>query len=130
MNSIGLCVCEVCGTQSVDHAGWFAVADAGRCVEILPWKDELRARPDCHHACCGDHLQQLIFTSAAREFSRPAIPVSHHRGGWNPSSLVPATEAAPSRSSEEAILNVLNEIDSVLQRPSEEEEEEQTSFDA
>ena len=129
MNSIGLCVCEICGTQSADHAGWFAVAGAGNRMEILPWQDELRTRADCHHACCGDHLQQLIFTTAARELAKPALPLSTVRGGWNPSSLVPPADAKPATTKEEALLSVLKEIDSVLQGPTE-EEEENPQFDA
>ena len=127
MNSIGLCVCEVCGSQSADHAGWFAVAEAGSQVEILPWKDELRSRDDCHHACCGEHLQKLIFSSAARELSRHAVALRTHKGGFHPLALVPSGETKPSN--EEAILSVLAEIDSVLQGKTE-DEEEQTSFDA
>jgi hypothetical protein len=129
VNSIGLCVCEVCGSQSADHAGWFAVAEAGSQVEILPWKDELRTRDDCHHACCGEHLQKLIFSSAARELSRHAATISSHKGGWHPLALVPTGEAKPSTSNEEAILSVLAEIDAVLQEKTE-DEDEQPSFDA
>lgn len=129
VNSLGLCVCEICGTQSADHTGWFAVAGAGKNIEILPWKEELRTRPDCHHACCGDHLQQLIFSTAARELARPSIPLSVERGGWNPATLVPAPTPKSAASSEETILNVLSEIDSVLQE-STEDEEENPRFDA
>lgn len=130
MNPLGLCVCEICGTQSADHAGWFAVAGAGKNIEILPWQEELRTRPDCHHACCGDHLQQLIFSTAARELAKPSAALSVQRGGWNPATLVPPPDGKPARSKEEAILNVLNEIDSVLQGPTEEEEENPPHFDA
>lgn len=133
MNSIGLCVCEICGTQSGDHAGWFAVAGGGKNLEILPWVEDLRARSDCHHACCGDHLQQLIFSTAARELAKPSIPLTLQRGGWNPATLVPAPVAAadkPARSNEDAIMDVLSEIDSVLQGPTEEDEEAPASFDA
>ncbi len=131
MNSLGLCVCEVCGTQSADHAGWFAVTGAGNLIEILPWQDELSTRTDCHYSCCGDHLQQLIFSTAARELSKPALPLTVHRGGWNPATLVPPpADAKPGASSEEAILNVLSEIDSVLQGPTEDEEDAPASFDA
>ena len=129
MNSLGLCVCEVCGSQSADHAGWFSVAGAGKNIEILPWQDDLRSRPDCHHACCGDHLQQLIFSTAARELAKPSISLSTQRGGWNPATLVPPAEGKPA-STEEAILNVLSEIDSVLQGPTEDEEENSPRFDA
>lgn len=130
MNLLGLCVCEICGTQSADHAGWFALAGAGNRIEILPWQDDLRVRPDCRHACCSDHLQQLIFSTAAREFSQPALPLTLHRGGWHPSSLVPATDAKAARSNEDAILSVLNEIDSVLQGPTADEEDGPNAFDA
>jgi hypothetical protein len=130
VNSLGLCVCEICGTQSGDHAGWFAVTGGGNNIEILPWQENLRARPDCHHACCGDHLQQLIFSTAARELAKPSIPLSLQRGGWNPATLVPPADAKPATSNEEAILNVLSEIDSVLQGPTAEEEEEPPRFDA
>jgi len=130
VNSLGLCVCEICGTQSADHAGWFAVAGAGNRMEILPWQDEFRTRDDCHHVCCGDHLQKLIFSAAARELAKPALPLATHRGGWNPSSLVPPPEAkAAATTKEEALLSVLNEIDSVLQGPTE-DEEDAPKFDA
>lgn len=130
MNSIGLCICEICGTQSADHAGWFAVAGAGKNIEILPWQEDLRSRTDCHHACCGDHLQQLIFSTAARELAKPSIPLSMRRGGWNPATLVFTTAAKPAPTKEEAILKVLSEIDSVLEGPTEEEEDGPPPFDA
>jgi len=98
-------------------------------MEILPWQDELRTRADCHHACCGDHLQKLIFSTAALELSKPALPLTTHRGGWNPSSLVAPLDAKLASSKEEALLNVLNEIDSVLQGPTE-DEDETPKFDA
>ncbi len=123
MNLLGLCVCEICGTQSADHSGWFAVAGGGNRLEILPWKDDLLARADCRHACCGDHLQQLIFSSAASELSKPALPLSTERGGWNPSSLVPPPQPKSPASKEDTLLNMLSEIDSVLQGPIEDEED-------
>ena len=129
MNSIGLCVCEVCGTQSADHAGWFAVAGTGSHVEILPWTDELRARTDCRHACCGEHVQRLVFSTAVLDFARNTLPFTSHRGGWNPLSLEPRVESSPS-SKEESIMNVLSEIDSVLKGPTADDEDEQASFDA
>ena len=129
MNPLGLCVCEVCGTQSADHAGWFAVTGAGKHLEILPWQEELRARTDCHHACCGEHLQKLIFATAARELAKPTLPLSVRNGGWNPATLV-ATDGKPARSNEEAILKVLSEIDAVLQGPTAEDEEDSPKFDA
>ena len=129
MDPLGLCVCEVCGTQSADHAGWFTVTGAGKHLEILPWQDELRTRPDTHHVCCGDHLQQLIFSTAARELSKPPLPLSVRRGGWNPATLVAPRSSASTVSGEDALMNVLSEIDSVLQGPTE-EEEEGPNFDA
>lgn len=130
MNSIGLCVCEICGTHSADHAGWFAVAGAGSRIEILPWTDELRARPDCRHACCGEHVEQLVFSTAALDCARPALPLSTLRGGWNPSSLVPLARAEnPASSAEDSLRNMLDAIDSILQGPTA-EEEEQPSLDA
>jgi len=128
VNSIGLCICEVCGSQSADHVGWFAVAEAGSQVEILPWKDELRTRDDCHHACCGEHLQKLIFSSAARELSRHAVALSSHKGGFHPLALVPTGEVKAA-TNEEAILSVLAEIDAVLQEKSD-DEDEPPRFDA
>ncbi len=130
MNSLGLCVCEICGTQSADHAGWFAIAGAGNRFEILPWRDELTTRTDCQHACCGDHLQQLLFINAARELSKPSIPLSTERGGWNPATLVAPADSKPASTSEETILSVLKEIDSVLQGSPDDEEETPVSFDA
>ena len=130
MDPLGLCVCEVCGTQSADHAGWFTVTGAGKHLEILPWEDELRTRPDTHYVCCGDHLQQLIFSTAARELSKAPHTLSVRRGGWNPATLVAPVTVKTECTKEEAIMNVLNEIDSVLQGPTEEEEEEGPNFDA
>ena len=129
MEPIGVCVCEVCGTQSADHAGWFSIAGAGTHIEILPWNDGPHARTDCHHACCGDHLQQLIFSNAARELSKRPLPLSVRRGGWNPATLVPPADAKAEQTKEEIILNVLSEIDAVLHGPPE-EEEETPRFDA
>ena len=129
VHSIGLCVCEVCGTQSADHAGWFAIAGAGSWIEILPWTDDLLARSDCHHACCGDHLQKLVFSTAVRDLAHPAHPLSAKRGGWNPSSLVPPASEDSPRTREESILGVLNEIDAALQGPTE-DEEDSPAFDA
>jgi hypothetical protein len=129
VNSLDLCVCEICGMRSAEHAGWFAVVGAGNRLEILPWKDELCSRNDCRYACCGDHLQKLIFSTAARELSKPTHPLATHRGGWNPSSLVPPAEAQPARSNDDAVINVLKEIDSALQAPGE-DEEDNPSFDA
>ena len=128
MDSIGLCVCEVCGSQSADHAGWFAIAGAGTSIEILPWQDDLRTRSDCHHACCGDHLQQLIFSTAARELAKPALPLSVRRGGWNPATLVPPAGSTRA-SADDQIMSILSEIDSVLQGPTE-DEEDAPRFDA
>ena len=130
MSSIGLCVCEICGTHSTDHAGWFAVAGAGSRIEILPWTDELRARPDCRHACCGEHVQQLVFSAAASNFTRPTLPLSTHRGGWNPLSLLPLTIAEqPTSDTDDSLRKVLDAIDFILQGPTA-DEEEQPSFDA
>jgi hypothetical protein len=129
VNSFGLCVCEVCGTLSADHAGWFAVAGVGSHMEILPWSDELRARPDCRHACCPEHVQQLVFSTAARDFARPKLPLSPYRGGWNPLSLVPLGDSDVASNPEDSLRNVLDAIDSILQGPTA-DEEEQPSFDA
>ncbi len=129
MNSLGLCVCEICGTQSADHAGWFAVAGVGNNIEILPWQEDLRSRSDCHHACCGDHLQKLIFATAARELAKPSVPLTIPRGGWNPATLVPPPASKPAASKEDTILNVLSEIDAALQGPTEDEDDNQR-FDA
>lgn len=133
MNTIGLNVCEVCGTQSLDHAGWFSIAGGGRQMEILPWTDSVRERDDCRHACCGDHLQQLLFNSAIEECSTSFNWFSStHRGAWNAAALVPPDPQAAATSSEsieESIMKIVGEIDSVLGSSSV-EDEDQTSFDA
>jgi len=125
VKTIGLEVCEICGTQSGDKAGWFSIAGNGRDLEILPWNDTVQERADCRHTCCGDHLQQLLFSSA-EEFLTPFTWfTSQNRGAWNAAALVPEQKDA---SAEETIMDVINEIDSVLLGAS--AEEDQTGFDA
>jgi hypothetical protein len=131
VNTIGLNVCEVCGTQSLDHSGWFSIAGAGRQMEIVPWTDSVGERNDCRHACCGDHLQKLLFNSAIEECSTSFNWFSStHRGAWNAAALVPPSPQAAngSESIEDSIIKIVGEIDAVL--GSSAEDEDQPSFDA
>jgi hypothetical protein len=128
VNTIGLYVCEICGTQSMDHAGWFTVAGAGPSMEVFPWNDELRARPDCRHACCGDHVQRLVFNSATQDLVSPMVSVAIPRGGWNPLSLVPPSADKPAV--QDSFMSVLDAIDAALQGPTSEEEDTAGAFDA
>lgn len=133
MNTIGLNVCEVCGTQSLDHAGWFSIAGSGRSMEILPWADSVSERTDYRHACCGDHLQQLLFNSAIEECTTSFNWFSStHRGAWNAAALVPPQPqaASTSESIEDSIMKIVSEIDAVLGNSPSNDEEDQTSFDA
>ena len=131
MNTIGLDVCELCGTQSFDHAGWFSIAGSGHAMEILPWSDSARERTDCRHACCGDHLQKLLFNSAIEECSTSFNWFSStHRGAWNAAALVPPQAGSTSESIEDSIMKIVGEIDSVLGSSTSADEEDQTSFDA
>jgi len=52
-----LMVCEICGSHTPEPGSWFAVAEVGSRMEVLPWTESLRQRSDCRHACCGDHVQ-------------------------------------------------------------------------
>lgn len=128
MNTIGLQVCEICGNQSSEKAGWFAIAGSGREMEILPWNDQLHARPDCRLACGGDHLQKLLFSSAIEQSASSFTWMApQHRGGWSEAALVPLkrdTEATV----EESLINIIGEIDSILGATS--DEEEAPAFDA
>ncbi len=129
MKTIGLEVCEICGTQSLDHAGWFSIAGVGHSMEILPWTDAVRERTDCRHTCCGEHLQKLLFDSAIQECSTSFNWFSStHRGAWNADALVPPA-VEKSGSVEESIMNIIGEIDAVLAGATA-DEEETTSFDA
>jgi hypothetical protein len=128
VNSNGLYICEICGTQSADHAGWFSLAGRGSRMEILPWNDDSSVSPEFRHACCGDHVQQLVFSSATQESVHPSLWLTQHRGGWNPSSLRPK-DAPAEPTTEESIMGMINAIDSILQGPTA-EEDESPSFDA
>lgn len=124
MNSIGLCVCDICGTRSADHAGWYVVAGTGSRLEVLPWSDELLARSDCRHACSGEHVEKLVFASATHELGAPLLTLPPKRGGWNPSSLVPPTPETPG---DDPLGEVMDAIDSILGRH---DEESRRTFDA
>ncbi len=127
MNSIGLCVCDVCGTQSGDHAGWFVVIGSGSRMEILPWSDDLLSRHDCRHACCGEHVRRLIFSSAAMDFARNTLPFDGNSDGWNPASLLPPTPSE--RAAGNSLQSALDAVDSALQEP-DADEGETRPFDA
>jgi hypothetical protein len=131
VNSFGLDVCEVCGSQSADHAGWFAVTGNGPSMEVLPWTDEVRDRSDCRHACCGDHVEKLVISSATRELSGATFLAAPRHGGWNPQALMPrAAEDVTAADSNESFANILSAVESILLSPDEEDEEEPRAFDA
>ena len=126
MNSFGIDICEVCGSQSADHAGWFAVAGSGTKLEVLPWTDEVERRDDCRHACCGDHVEKLVLASAARDLGN--IPVL--RAGWDPRALVPPSSNQDGEDIDEALVNILSAVDSILRNRPDDEEENLVGFDA
>ena len=131
MQSIRLDVCEICGTLSHDHAGWFSVAGDGARMEVLPWTEDLGARSDCRHACCGDHLEKLVLASAVRGFDSPILSLTTERGGWNPASLVsPAGAAYSDADGSDTLAGIFSAIDSILQNSADEEEEDAPAFDA
>ncbi len=123
---IGICICDICGTQSVDHAGWFAIAGAGSRMEVLPWSDELRGQADYRHACSPEHAQKIVFSAASHELARPllALPVQH--GGWNPASLIVPKPPVCEVNDLESLLST---VDAILHGPTADEDEE-AAFDA
>ncbi|MGH9644360.1 MAG: hypothetical protein ACRD3Q_18310 [Terriglobales bacterium] len=129
MNSFGIDICEVCGSQSADHAGWFAVTGSGTKLEILPWTDEVRRRVDCRHACCGDHVQKLLLAAAARDLGTPVLSTGR-RGGWDPEALVPPAKG-DGDDIDQALVDILSAVDSILHtRNDDDEEESLIGFDA
>ena len=129
MDSFGLDVCEICGTHSADHAGWFSVAGHGAQMEVVLWNEELHARSDWRHACCGDHIEQLVLSAATGDLRAPMFALATEHGGWNPASLVPPVKSDTSDEGE-SLLSVLSAVDSILQIPSDDEEEDERTFDA
>ena len=130
MDSIAVDVCEICGTQAADHAGWYAVAGSGATMEILPWSNEVSERSDCRHACCGDHVQKLVFSAATHDLATPMLEVTVRHGGWNPEALVPASNQEEDNA-DDAIVALLAEVESVLQtRSGDKDKQGAESFDA
>lgn len=120
-------VCEICGSHTPELGGWFSLWESGSKMEVLPWDESLRSRADCRHACCGDHVQQLVFAAATHDLAAPLLPISVESGGWNPAALqAPAAEA----SNEKGIQSVLEAIDCALQGETLPEDEEGLPFDA
>lgn len=127
MNSFGLDICEVCGTQSSNHAGWFAIAGAGTSMEVLPWTDDVRGRSDCRHACCGDHAEKIVLSTATRDLDGATFLTAPRR--WNPESLLPPnTERIEAGESEDTLFSLLTAVESILQSP--DEDETPARFDA
>ena len=129
MNSFGIDICEVCGSQSADHAGWFSVAGTGSQMEVLPWTDETRRRSDCLHACCGEHMQKLIVSTATRDVAGTTFLSSTKHGSWDPQSLIPTSSAATTDSLDETLVNLLSAVDSVLHIQND-DDEDVVGFDA
>lgn len=126
MNSFGLDICEVCGTQTANHAGWFAIAGNGASMEVLPWTDDVRGRADCRHACCGEHAEKLVLSTATHELAGTTF-LSRR---WNPEALLPpGTAEIDGNVSEESLMSILSAVESILQSP-DEDESAPAAFDA
>jgi hypothetical protein len=121
-----LMVCEICGSHSPELGGWFAVAEAGNRMEVLPWTESLRERSDCRHACCGDHVQQLVFSAATHDLPTPLLSISRESGGWNPAALTPEAD----EKSKHSIQSVLDAIDVALAGETLADDEDSAAFDA
>lgn len=114
MNSFGIDICEVCGSQSADHAGWFSVAGSGSKLEVLPWNDEVHRRSDCRHACCGEHAEKLVVSAATHDLAGRSF-LSTTRRSWDPRALQPASAGKEGDDIDEALVNILSAVDSILQ---------------
>ena len=130
MNSFGVDVCEICGTHAADHQGWFAVAGSGANLEVLPWTDDVRGRSDCHHACCSEHLERLVFSAATHDLGALPLVLEPWRGGWNPEALQPASAPEEQPIADESLLQILSMVDSILATSSDEEDDGAPAFDA
>lgn len=129
MNSFGIDICEVCGSQSADHAGWFSVAGSGSKMEVLPWTDETGRRGDCLHACCGEHMQKLILSTATRDVAGTALLTATKQANWDPKALIPKSSAGTPESLDETLVNLLSAVDSVLHIQGE-DDDDGVGFDA
>lgn len=127
MNSFGLDVCEICGSQSADHAGWFAIAGHGASMEVLPWTDDVRGRSDCRTVCCGDHAEKLVLTAATHDLSGATFLTAPRR--WHPEALVPiAARAIADLDADDSLSSILSAVDAILH--SDDEDEPAPRFDA
>lgn len=129
MNSFGIDICEVCGSQSADHAGWLSVAGTGSQMEVLPWTDETRRRSDCLHACCGEHMHRLILSTATRDVAGAALLSATKRVSWDPRVLVPDNSSGTTDTLDETLVNLLSAVDSVLHVQND-DDEDLVGFDA
>jgi hypothetical protein len=128
VNSFGLDICDVCGTQSADHAGWFAIAGNGASMEVLPWSDDVRRRSDCRHACCGEHAEKLVVWSATSDLAGSTFLSSPKRGGWSPDALLPpVSERLAAMEGDDSLLSLLSAVESILQA---DDDEPSVRFDA
>jgi hypothetical protein len=59
---MGIQVCTICGEEKSDGQVWFLVAESHweDKLKILRWQDELANRRGLHHACCPEHVQELV----------------------------------------------------------------------
>jgi hypothetical protein len=129
VNSFEIDICEVCGSQSADHAGWFSVMGSGTKLEVLPWTNEMQRRTDCLHACCGEHIQKLILAAAARDLVGASFLTSACHGSWDPEALVPIESKPEADDVDETLVNLLSAADSILHIPSD-DDEDAIGFDA
>jgi hypothetical protein len=128
VNSFGLDICDVCGTQSADHAGWFAIAGNGASMEVLPWSDDVRHRSDCRHACCGEHAETLVLSTAATDLAGSTFLSSPKRGGWSPEALLPpVSDTLAAIDGDDSLLSLLSAVESILQS---DDDEPTARFDA
>ncbi len=128
-------VCDVCGTRSSDQSDWFVVSGEDGEVEVRFWNEEAARAPKARHACCGEHVQTLVFSSVTPNMHRAVlVPLPRRRGGWNPSAL--ERDASSDESDlTESLVSILDAIDVVLKDPADQDkkdkdEEEARRFDA